>query len=214
MVCTTVPASSLPVAERQSRAQRAADFYAKNDQVSEAIRMALEADNVELKHKATLATREAESLQREAHELGELKVQNKELTQCLKSMEDSRKQYESDAQRYKVQYETAEKKSDGPLDRLTTIPLTDSLVLDVRMSHAVIGGSRMGIEGLPYWEQIHIPSLYIAGELSDRMNSRIAAQMLACCPQLQFSGVPAANHHVTLDNPLGFNAALRQFLGQ
>ena len=74
--------------------------------------VALEADNAELKHKATLATREAESLQREARELSELKVQNKELTQCLQSMEDSRKQYETDARRYKVQYEEAEKKSD------------------------------------------------------------------------------------------------------
>ena len=74
--------------------------------------VALEADNAELKHKATLATREAESLQREAGELSELKVQNKELTQCLRSMEGSRKQYETDARRYKVQYEEAEKKSD------------------------------------------------------------------------------------------------------
>jgi LuxR family maltose regulon positive regulatory protein len=38
-------AQELPVAEHQGRAQRAADFYAKNDQVSEAIRMALEAGN-------------------------------------------------------------------------------------------------------------------------------------------------------------------------
>lgn len=74
--------------------------------------VALEADNAELKHKAVLATREAESLQREAKELSELKVQNKELTQCLQSMENSRKQYEIDAQRYKNQYEVAEKKSD------------------------------------------------------------------------------------------------------
>jgi len=74
--------------------------------------VALEADNAELKHKATLATRESESLQREAGELSELKVQNKELTQCLRSMEGSRKQYETDARRYKVQYEEAEKKSD------------------------------------------------------------------------------------------------------
>jgi len=74
--------------------------------------VALEADNAELKHKTVLATRDAESLQREANDLNELKVQNQELTQCLRSMEGSRKQYESDAQRYKVQYEEAEKKSD------------------------------------------------------------------------------------------------------
>ena len=72
--------------------------------------------------------------------------------------------------------------------------------------------SRVGIEGLPYWEQINIPSLYIKGELSDRMNPQIAADMYARCPQLQFGEVPAANHHVTLDNPSGFNAVLRQFL--
>lgn len=74
--------------------------------------------------------------------------------------------------------------------------------------------SRVGIEGLPYWEQITIPSLYIKGELSDRMNPQIAAEMHARCRQLQFSEVPAANHHVTLDNPCGFNTALRQFLGK
>lgn len=72
--------------------------------------------------------------------------------------------------------------------------------------------SRVGIEGLPYWEQINIPSLYIKGELSDRMNPQIAADMYARCPQLQFGEIPAANHHVTLDNSSGFNAVLRQFL--
>ena len=101
-------------AEHESVSKLLSSAQARLDglEVLEGKVVALEADNAELKHKATLAAREAESLQREANELDQLKVQNKELTQCLRSMEDSRKQYESDAQRYKVQYEEAEKKSD------------------------------------------------------------------------------------------------------
>jgi len=74
--------------------------------------VALEADNAELRHKATLAVREAAALQHDIAELKELKVQNKELAHCLQSMEESRKQYESDARRYRSQYEQAEKQSE------------------------------------------------------------------------------------------------------
>ena len=74
--------------------------------------IALEADNVQLKHEATLATREAESLRREVGELEELKAQNRELAHCLKSMESSRKQHEDDALRYRTQYEQSEQESE------------------------------------------------------------------------------------------------------
>jgi predicted flap endonuclease-1-like 5' DNA nuclease len=74
--------------------------------------VALEADNAELRHQATLATREAQALQHDVAELKELKKQNKELAHCLQSMENSRKQYEADAKRYRNQYEQAEKQSD------------------------------------------------------------------------------------------------------
>jgi predicted flap endonuclease-1-like 5' DNA nuclease len=74
--------------------------------------VALEADNAELRHQATFATREAEALQHDVAELQELKKQNKELAHCLQSMENSRKQYEADAKRYRNQYEQAEKQSD------------------------------------------------------------------------------------------------------
>jgi len=101
-------------AEHESVNKLLASAQARLDglEVLEGKVVALESDNAELKHRSTLATREAESLRREVNELDELKVQNKELTQCLRSMEGSRKQYESDAKRYKVQYEEAEKKSD------------------------------------------------------------------------------------------------------
>lgn len=72
----------------------------------------LEAENAQLNHDATLSQQEVEVLQRDVAELDELKVQNKELAHCLESMETSRKQYESDAQRYKVHAGQSEQKSE------------------------------------------------------------------------------------------------------
>jgi predicted flap endonuclease-1-like 5' DNA nuclease len=72
----------------------------------------LEAENAQLNHDATLAKQEIETLQRDVAEMDELKVQNKELAQCLTSMENSRKQYESDAQRYKTHAGQSEQKSE------------------------------------------------------------------------------------------------------
>ena len=74
--------------------------------------IALEADNVKLKHESTLATREAESLRRDVGELNALKEQNRDLVHCLESMEGSRKQHESDARRYRNQYEQSEQESE------------------------------------------------------------------------------------------------------
>ena len=72
----------------------------------------LEAENAQLNHDATLMKQEVETLQRDVEELDELKVQNKELAQCLTSMENSRKQYESDANRYKNSAGRSEQKSE------------------------------------------------------------------------------------------------------
>jgi len=72
----------------------------------------LEAANVQLEHKATLATREAESLRRDEKELDSLKEQNSQLMRCLESIDVARKQHESDAHRYRSQYEKSEKESD------------------------------------------------------------------------------------------------------
>ena len=72
----------------------------------------LEAENAQLNHDATLAQQEIETLLRDVGELDELKVQNKELAHCLKSMEHSRKQYESDAERYKQHAGQSEQKSE------------------------------------------------------------------------------------------------------
>jgi predicted flap endonuclease-1-like 5' DNA nuclease len=72
----------------------------------------LEAENAQLNHDATLAKQEIETLQRDVVEMDELKVQNRELAQCLTSMENSRKQYENDAKRYKEHAGQYEQKSE------------------------------------------------------------------------------------------------------
>lgn len=63
--------------------------------------ISLEADKAELKHDNVLASQEIETLRRDLLELDELKVQNRELAHCLKSMEKSRRQHEEDAKRYR-----------------------------------------------------------------------------------------------------------------
>jgi len=74
--------------------------------------ISIEADNAQLRHEVTLATQGAESLRREVDEYNALKEQNRELVQCLKSMESRCKQYEEDARRYRSQAEESEKQSD------------------------------------------------------------------------------------------------------
>ena len=74
--------------------------------------ISLEADNAELRHTVDNVEREAEALRRDIREMEDLKSQNRELARCLESMENSRKQYESDAVRYREQYEESEKESE------------------------------------------------------------------------------------------------------
>ncbi|MDX1403291.1 MAG: hypothetical protein R3192_02075 [Woeseiaceae bacterium] len=74
--------------------------------------ISLEADNAQLKHDISLAEQGAENLRRELGEFNALKEQNRELVQCLKSMENRCKQYEEDARRYRSQAEQSEKESD------------------------------------------------------------------------------------------------------
>lgn len=74
--------------------------------------IALEANNAQLKHDISLATQQAESARRDAGETDALKKQNQELAHCLESMEESRKQYEEDARRYRTQYDESESESE------------------------------------------------------------------------------------------------------
>lgn len=83
--------------------------------------ISLQAENAELRQAATLAKREAEALQRDVAEMDALKVQNRELSQFVESIESSRKQHESDAHRYRSQYEESEKLSDTLRFKLSDI---------------------------------------------------------------------------------------------
>lgn len=74
--------------------------------------ISLEADNAELKHDIATANREAHSAQRNAEEIETIRRQNQELATCLESMENSRRQYEVDARRYRDQYDQSEQESE------------------------------------------------------------------------------------------------------
>lgn len=71
---------------------------------------------------------------------------------------------------------------------------------------------RVVIDGFQYWREIKIPSLLVTGQLSARVDASILAEVSRCCPQLETACVANSNHHVTLDNPAGFAAAIRPFL--
>lgn len=90
----------------------AAQTRLENMDVMEKKVISLEADNAQLKHDIALANQGTETLRRELTEFNALKEQNRELVQCLKSMEDRCTQYEEDARRYRNQAEQSEKESD------------------------------------------------------------------------------------------------------
>ena len=81
----------------------------------------LEAENAQLKHDAAIARQENDVLKRDVFEQEELKIQNKELAQVLKSMENSRKQYEDDANRYRDHAGKSEQKSETLRIRLDEV---------------------------------------------------------------------------------------------
>ncbi len=64
----------------------------------------------------------------------------------------------------------------------------------------------------PHWDKIGIPVLLVKGGLSKRITPEIAADIKSRCPQAELTEVPAADHHVTLDNPGGFVQVVRAFL--
>jgi len=81
----------------------------------------LEADNAQLNHDAALAKQEIDSLRRDVIELDELQVQNTEMSEVVKSMEASRKQYEVDAKRYQGVASESEKQSETLRIRLDEV---------------------------------------------------------------------------------------------
>jgi len=72
----------------------------------------LEAENAQLRHDAASTRQEIDALRRDIAEFDEMKVQNKELAHCLKSMESSRRQYERDAKRYRDKADNSDKRTE------------------------------------------------------------------------------------------------------
>ena len=81
----------------------------------------LEAENAQIKHDAAITRQENDALKRDGFEEEELRIQNRELAQVLKSMENSRKQYENDANRYRQHADKTEKKSETLRMRLDEV---------------------------------------------------------------------------------------------
>jgi pimeloyl-ACP methyl ester carboxylesterase len=64
----------------------------------------------------------------------------------------------------------------------------------------------------PLWNRIDIPVLLVKGGRSERITPAIVADAKSRCAQLELVEVPGADHHVTLDNPGGFVAAVNDWL--
>ena len=109
---TTLLESSKAENESVTRALESAQRRLDNIDDIERSAIELESENAELRHEASRLRKEIEMLKREAEDLEALKIQNRELSHCLKSMESSRKQYEIDAKRYRDQAADSEKLSD------------------------------------------------------------------------------------------------------
>lgn len=74
--------------------------------------------------------------------------------------------------------------------------------------------TRETTDGLPCWNRIRIPALLVKAERSHRISPQVFAEVKKRCPQAELAEVPAADHHVTLDNPEGFIRAVRAFLSK
>ena len=72
----------------------------------------LEAENAQLRQDAKQLKREFNARERDLTELEELRLHNKQLVQCVEALEDSRKEHEADADRFRQQADESEKLSD------------------------------------------------------------------------------------------------------
>jgi predicted flap endonuclease-1-like 5' DNA nuclease len=106
----------------------------------------LEAENAQLKHDAAMARQENDSLKRDVFEQEELKIQNKELAQVLRSMENSRKQYENDAKRYREHAGKSEQKSETLRIKLDEVE-QNFLEMEKEQRQALEDARRSGASG-------------------------------------------------------------------
>ncbi len=72
----------------------------------------LEAENAQLNRDIVRIRQEFEAQERSLAELEELRIHNKQLVRCVEALEGSRKEHETDAERYREQADQSEKLSD------------------------------------------------------------------------------------------------------
>jgi pimeloyl-ACP methyl ester carboxylesterase len=73
---------------------------------------------------------------------------------------------------------------------------------------------RNGLDGVPYWGRIRVPALLVKGSRSQRITPEILADVRTLCPHVEFAEVPHSEHHIFLDNPRGFERAVKAFLAR
>ena len=72
--------------------------------------------------------------------------------------------------------------------------------------------NRQLFDSLALWDDIRIPALLMKGGCSSRMAPEAITVVQSRAPQTKLIVVPDADHHITLDNPVGFIHAARNFL--
>ncbi len=73
---------------------------------------------------------------------------------------------------------------------------------------------RSSVDGIPCFAKIPVPTLLVKGERSPRISPEIYAEVKAVAPHVELAEVAGSDHHVTLDNPAGFIAAVKVFLAR
>ena len=74
--------------------------------------------------------------------------------------------------------------------------------------------TRQVFDGTPLWADVKIPALLVKGDRSERITPEVVAETRKLAPQVELAEVSNTDHHVTLDNPIGFLEAVRPFLAK
>jgi phage shock protein A len=100
----------------------------------------LEAENEDLSREVVQLRRESEARERDLSELEELRIHNEQLVRGVEALEGSRKQYETDAERYRQQADQSEKQSDTL--RLKLADLEENFVAIEKQQDQVLKDAR------------------------------------------------------------------------
>jgi pimeloyl-ACP methyl ester carboxylesterase len=73
-------------------------------------------------------------------------------------------------------------------------------------------GARQPVDAWPLLTRIAAPTLITRAALSPVLTEEMAARLLTSIPHASLVTIPAAYHHLTLDNPTEFTTALSTFL--